>query len=91
MRCLWCEGEFIPTGAWEQKFCCDLHRNAWNRRRRRNEKYAEAVELREAELELRLETNGHERGTPEQRQAAKEWLSTFTEAPVAQPIVRRRI
>jgi len=89
MRCLWCEREFIPTGAWEQRFCCDLHRNAWNRRRRREEKYAEAVELREAEMELREE--GAERGTPEQRQRAKEALAAIVAPAQPAATIRRRI
>lgn len=90
MRCLWCEGEFIPTGAWEQKFCCDVHRNAWNRRRRRDEKYAEAVEVRETEMELRQEGAG--RGTAQQRQQAKEALAAFVAAhPQPASTIRRRI
>ena len=77
--CEWCENEFAPTGGWSQRFCCTQCRNAWNRRRRRQE----AVEAAEEELR---QGNG---GTPEQREKATEGLAAIQASWSAGKFVRR--
>ena len=82
--CEWWEREFTPSGAWEQRFCCSLHRNAWNRQRRREEKQQERAEA------LRDERgNGFDRGTPEQREQATQALAGITAGFVVGKFVRR--
>ena len=87
MKCEWCGNEFTPTGGWEQRFCCDLHRNAWNRRRRRQE----AVEAAEDAAQHRSETNGQDRGTPEEREQHRQALAALFTPAAAQREFKRRV
>lgn len=84
--CEWCEQEFIPTGGWPQRFCCSLHRVAWNRQRKREEKQQERAEALRDERE-----NGFDRGTPEQRESAKEGLAAIQASWQPSPKFVRRI
>jgi hypothetical protein len=81
-ECQNCGREFELNRMW-QKFCSKQCQQKWNKDRYR----AEAVE---EERETRF--NGHQdRGTPEQRQKAREVVAKIVRTFSVEPKLRRRI
>jgi hypothetical protein len=78
MQCEECGREFRSKGDYGQRFCTDKCRGAFHRRRYR------ALAVEEAEF---VRINGHDPGTPEQREEAHEFLDEFVQP--AEPIKRR--